>query len=199
MFSRVLTWAFAHPVEATAIATAAIGLLRSLYALLTRLVAPYPRLRAVVEAVAALGPDVLRFLLQIARAITGRPIPSVTLDARDARIAELERQVVALGGTPSPAAPTSLPGRVSVGVLLVLLSLALGGLVACPNWNRPQCSSPGAYSCVRNQPHYCATATHELTPMGDEPCERTGRVCGVDPDGVTTCVAPGTAADGGVQ
>ena len=54
--SQALTWASAHP-EALAAAVVAV---RALYALASRLVAPYPRARAVVEALAALGPDVLR-------------------------------------------------------------------------------------------------------------------------------------------
>lgn len=80
----------------------------------------------------------------------------------------------------------------AVGYLLVLAAVVLA-VVGCPNWNRPACTTPGVTLCVRNQPHYCGTA-RELTPVGDEPCDRTGRVCVIDPDGVGSC-AP--AADGG--
>lgn len=82
--------------------------------------------------------------------------------------------------------------------LVVMLAVALplgAALTGCPNWNRPACPTPGAYSCVHNQPHYCGTS-RELTPMGDEPCDRAGRVCAIDPDGTGTCVA---AVDGGVR
>lgn len=54
---------------------AVAAFLRVLYALLSRLVQPYPRVRAVVEAFAALLPDVLRAGLQIVAAWTGRPAP----------------------------------------------------------------------------------------------------------------------------
>jgi hypothetical protein len=84
-----------------------------------------------------------------------------------------------------------------VVVALVGLVLSVGAMLSgCPNWNRPSCGAPGAYSCVRNQPHYCATGTGELTPMGDEPCDRSGKVCVIDPDGVGNCELP---ADGGVR
>jgi len=62
-------------------------------AVISRVVAPYPRLRAIVEAVAALGPDVLRAALQLARALTGKPLPSIALDSRDAELARLRETV----------------------------------------------------------------------------------------------------------
>jgi len=99
-------------------------------------------------------------------------------------------------------APSGQRGSVDFGSLLYvawLLAVVFGvglGLMGCPNWNRPACGARGEYSCVRNQPHYCAAGTGELTPMGDEPCDRTGRVCVIDADGVGSC-AP--AADGGAR
>lgn len=74
--SQALSWAVAHP-EALA---AGVVALRALYAVASRVVAPYPRARAVVEGLAALGPDVLRAVQQIGSAVLGRPLPS--LDAR---------------------------------------------------------------------------------------------------------------------
>jgi hypothetical protein len=65
-----------------------VALVRVVYAIVSRLVAPYPRARAVVEGLAALGPDVLRAGQQFGAAFVGRPVPSldlrspVTLDAR---------------------------------------------------------------------------------------------------------------------
>ena len=57
-----------------------VALLRVAYAVVSRVVAPYPRVRAIVEAVAALGPDLLRSSQQLITAARGRPIP--TLDHR---------------------------------------------------------------------------------------------------------------------
>lgn len=94
--SQALTWASAHP-EALAAAVVAV---RALYASASRLVAPYPRARAVVEALAALGPDVLRAVQQLGSAVLGRPLPSLDVRAADddraalrARVAELEAEV----------------------------------------------------------------------------------------------------------
>lgn len=56
---------------------AAVALARVLYALVSRLVAPYPRARAAVEALAALGPDVVRAGLQLVAVVTGRPAPKL--------------------------------------------------------------------------------------------------------------------------
>lgn len=61
----------------------AVMLVRVLYAILSRVVAPYPRLRAIVEAVAALGPDVLRAGQQLLTALAGRPVPPLDLRAPD--------------------------------------------------------------------------------------------------------------------
>ena len=64
----------------TPLALAALAaLLRAVYALVSRLVAPHPRARAAVEALAALAPDVLRAALQLVAAVTGRP--ALRLDA----------------------------------------------------------------------------------------------------------------------
>ena len=80
---------------------------------------------------------------------------------------------------------------------VVVLGIVGGSLVTgCPNWNRPACTTPGAYSCVADQPRWCST-THELTPVGDEPCGRSGRVCVVEPDGMATCAPPAATVDGG--
>ena len=80
--------------------------------------------------------------------------------------------------------------------LAAALACALGGaLTGCPNWNRAACPTPGAYSCEHDQPHYCARATHELTPIGDEPCGmQPGRVCALSDAGVARCAL---ATDGG--
>ena len=102
---RLASWLAAHPDQALGMAAAGVALLRVLYALLSRLVAPYPRLRAVVEAIAALLPDLLRAVLQLLRAVTGRPWPSPDLDARDAELAELRRRLLLLGAVPLPPAP----------------------------------------------------------------------------------------------
>ncbi|MDB4929444.1 MAG: hypothetical protein JWM10_1928 [Myxococcaceae bacterium] len=95
---KLILWGVANPLEFGAIFASAIAIVRGIYAVITRLVAPYPRLRAVVEGFAALGPDVLRFALQLARAITGRAIPSPALDSRDAELASLRAKLGELEG-----------------------------------------------------------------------------------------------------
>ena len=94
--SKLIAWCLAHPDAAAVYAALVVALLRAVYALLSRLAQPYPRLRAAVEAVAALGPDVARSVLQLYRAITGRPVPSLDLDARDAELAALRARVAEL-------------------------------------------------------------------------------------------------------
>lgn len=92
----ILAWAIAHPDAAAAYAALVVALLRAVYALISRLVQPYPRLRAAVEAVAALGPDVGRAGLQLYRAVTGHALPSIDLDTRDAELAALRARVAEL-------------------------------------------------------------------------------------------------------
>ena len=103
--SKIITWCLAHPDAAAAYAALVVALLRAVYALVSRLAQPYPRLRAAVEAVAALGPDVARSALQLYSAITGRPVPSLDLDARDAELAALRARVAALTADRTTTAP----------------------------------------------------------------------------------------------
>lgn len=63
------------------------AVLRVLYAIVSRFVAPYPRARALVEAVAAACPDVLRAGLQVVAAITGRPAPRLDVTPLDPQAA----------------------------------------------------------------------------------------------------------------
>jgi hypothetical protein len=113
---QILAWAVAHPEHLAA----GVVALRALYALASRIAAPYPRARAVVEGIAALGPDVLRAAQQIGSAVLGRPLPSLDVRAPDddrarlrdsvaaqaARILELERENLTLRG----GAPHRTPG-----------------------------------------------------------------------------------------
>lgn len=94
--SHLLAWCTTHPAEAFALAGALVALLRAVYAVLAKVLAPYPRARAVLEAVAALGPDFWRFVVMVARAVTGLPIPSPAVDARDAELAALRARVAEL-------------------------------------------------------------------------------------------------------
>jgi hypothetical protein len=71
---------------------------RVTYAVVARLVAPHPRWRAVVEAIAAASPDVLRVAAQLFRALSGRDFPLPLIDARDAELRDLRRRVAALAG-----------------------------------------------------------------------------------------------------
>lgn len=106
---RFFSWAAAHPLEAGALFGAAIALARAVYAALSRLVAPYPRLRAVLEAFAALGPDVLRFVVMIVRAVTGLQLPAAMVDARDQTIADLRAEVDSLRGSVARFASAQVP------------------------------------------------------------------------------------------
>jgi hypothetical protein len=106
---------------------AIVALARVLYALVSRLVAPYPRARAAVEALAALGPDVVRSALQLVAVATGRPAPKLDLapldpatrraaeaaeawrlraEAAEARVAELTA-----AEEPGRLRPTVVPGE----------------------------------------------------------------------------------------
>lgn len=148
---RYLSWMAERPDMAIALAAAVVALLRVLYALLSRIVAPYPRLRAAVEAVAALGPDVARALLQLARAVTGRALPSPDLDARDADLAALRRDVLRLQALaralrPPPPPGTGQSGRAPLVALLTLACLTPLTLVACPP--RPPRPSDGPTTTV---------------------------------------------------
>lgn len=65
------------PVRLPLALAAAAAVARVLYALLSRVVAPHPRLRALVEALAAASPDVIRAALQVVALVTGRPAPKL--------------------------------------------------------------------------------------------------------------------------
>lgn len=57
-----------------------VMIVRVVYGSVSHLVKPYPRWRAAVEALAALGPDGLRFTQKAMEAAYGRPM--MTLDRR---------------------------------------------------------------------------------------------------------------------
>ena len=123
----------------------ATALMRVIYAIISRAVAPYPRLRALVESVAALMPDVVRATLQLAAVATGRPAPRLDLAPPDPAAVEWERRaraaearVAELAAAGAPAAPvghidettredraTIAPGMHGMMVLLVV-ALATG-------------------------------------------------------------------------
>lgn len=74
--SITVHWLDAHALSIALILAMATGILRAAYALASRILAPYPRARAFVEAVAAMAPDLLRFMQQVYRVMTGRDLPS---------------------------------------------------------------------------------------------------------------------------
>lgn len=81
--------------------------------------------------------------------------------------------------------------------LIVALSVVVpvgAALTGCPDWQRPECPTPGVYSCVNDWPQFCAP-TKERTPIGDEVCAASGRVCALRADGVAYCAR--AATDGG--
>lgn len=103
-------WITAHPIEAFALAGGLVALLRALHSVLAQVLLPYPRARAVVEAIAAIAPDVIRFGVMVARAVTGLPLPSPAVDTRDAELAALRSRVAELTAgrvTTAPPPPNS--------------------------------------------------------------------------------------------
>lgn len=207
--SQIASWAIAHPEALAALVVAA----RVLYALASRLAAPYPRARAVVEGLAALGPDVLRAVQQLGSALLGRPLPSLDVRAPDddraqlrARIAELEALL------PAPPSPSKVPagpvdhsgerGSAEVrGVALLLaVALCIAGLGAvlsgCPRLPPVSGCTPRDYRCTESgRPEVCSS-TQRWEPIGDESCAAGGSVCVVDR---TAHCAPHTiTADGGL-
>lgn len=75
---------------------------------MSRAVQPYPRARAAIEAVAALAPDVLRFVVMVLRAC-GVRYPAVMVDVRDDEIATLRARVAELAA--AQASPPAEPPR----------------------------------------------------------------------------------------
>jgi len=139
----------------------ATALMRVIYAVISRAVAPYPRLRALVESVAALMPDVVRATLQLAAVATGRPAPRLDLAPPDPAAVEWERRaraaearVAELAAT-SPAAPvghvdeTTRGGRATIAPgmhgMMVLLALTLGA----SGCSGPVITNPGAQVALR--------------------------------------------------
>lgn len=166
LITQALSWADSHGLLTPAILAALTLLARALWAAVRpTLAARWPRAteaaEAVGERVAAVLPDVLRAL------VPPRPQPS--------------RET-------APSGRSGEAGRATVATLVLLALVGALGLGACPRWDRPRCETPGIYSCVDDQPHYCAPS-RELTPIGDEPCARQGRVCALASDGVASCAA----------
>lgn len=131
MTSRILAL-LSDPIALPAVLALVAAGLRLVYAGVSRLVQPFPRARAAVEAVAALAPDVIRAALQVVAVLTGRPAPKLDLapldpatrraaesseawraraEAAEARVAELTageepgtlRQTVVPGDDPPPS------------------------------------------------------------------------------------------------
>lgn len=135
----------------------ATALMRVIYAVISRAVAPYPRLRALVESVAALMPDVVRAVLQLAAVATGRPAPRLDLAPPDPeavrwreRAEAAERRVAELAAAGGSAAPvghvdeTTREGRATIAPgmhgMMVLLVVALAS--GCASGGLPD--APGA-------------------------------------------------------
>lgn len=214
-----------HPALAAAVLALAVVVMRVVYAIVSRLVAPYPRARAVVEAIAALMPDVLRAVLYVLRAATGLPLPSPDLDARDAELARLraalamsQSDVMALRATriapPSPVDPQAGHIRAPLLGVVLLVSLvgftlrcrpatdtgyALAGLPAAT-----QCTAR-EYRCNAGIPEVCErgnTSTGSLRWWPTVPPGPDGRRvpcarCVVDVDGGRAHCGAVDATDGG--
>ena len=133
MTSRILAL-LSDPIALPAVLALVAAGLRLTYAGISRLVQPYPRARAAVEAVAALAPDLLRFVMQVVALWTGRPAPKLDaipaavdpfradgrtaaqllaeLDAVKSELDALARRVAELtaGEEPGTLRPTVVPG-----------------------------------------------------------------------------------------
>lgn len=218
---HTIEWVRAHALDVALYLACATVVARVAYAFVARLVAPYPRLRAAVEALAAGSPDLLRGFAQLYRVVTGIDLPLPMIDARDAEIARLraalavaQGDLMALRATrvapPAPVDPQA--GHLRAGLLgVVLLVAAAGFALRC----RPatdagyavaglpaasQCSAR-SYRCASGIPEVCASAGGALrwwptVPPGPDgrrvPCAR----CVVDADGgVAHC--DNASADGG--
>lgn len=90
-------WLRAHALDVALYLSIATAVARVLYSIVSRVVAPFPRARHVVESVAAMSPDVLRAAVQLFRAVTGRDLPAPLIDARDAEISHLRDTAAATG------------------------------------------------------------------------------------------------------
>lgn len=216
MLSKLIAWAALNPEAAFSLAALVVMLLRAVYAFISRVVAPYPRLRAAVEAAAALGPDVARFGLQFARAVTGKPLPSVLLDTRDAELARLRETVARQAALLAQLAPDNAAGRSTQAPPPPIPPVALGVLLAlfagCPKVTREPSPEPPREGCTQR-----ATLCHQGHPwvcgpggrwsQADRRCDRMGVACCLASSPYGTgprhaCV-PATAciesADGGVR
>ena len=102
LIRAAVAWYLAHPVEATAALAAFVGMVRSVWRVAgPRLAAISPRWRSAVEGVAAFGPDVLRGVVKIVHALTGRDLGPLLLgpgadETAAQRIAALEQDNAAL-------------------------------------------------------------------------------------------------------
>jgi hypothetical protein len=99
--SAIVHWLDTHALSIALALATLTGILRAAYALASRVLAPYPRARAFVEAVAAMAPDVLRFLQQVYRVLTGRDLPST-------------QPVSVMPPTPTVALPAEKQGALDV-------------------------------------------------------------------------------------
>lgn len=192
--------------------------LRVAYALVSRLVAPHPRARAAVEAVAALLPDVARAALQLVALRTGRPAPRLDAlppDPRDeelaalrARVADLEQRTVTLvpdGSETSRVVTRRLrapeSGRAetlalaAVTVLAVLLPLAVA-LAGCgPARDALLAVTPGVPRVAG-----CDAGAQRCEGAVPVVCSRSGRwwpSLPPDPQGVQRQCPAGCEIDGG--
>jgi len=188
-------------VSGAAVRLRGIDLLRQLYPLAVSFITRVLRDPAKVDAL--LGTLLEKAVVDL-KSKAPAQLPAVeTLPSLAADPVVLDRETIVPPEPIAPAGDNPERGSISLRALLALLviAVALGAaLSGCPNWQRPACGHGGQYSCEHDHPHYCAEATGELTPIGDEPCAAQGRVCEVRADGVARC-APradaGLDADGG--
>lgn len=89
------------------------AMMRIAYAITSHIVAPYPRARAIVEAIAAMSPDVLRATLQLVAAVTGKTPERLDARIADEELVRLRQRIEALEATQQETGdrPTLTPGE----------------------------------------------------------------------------------------
>jgi len=196
-----------------------LALLRVVYAIVSRVVAPHPRARAAVEAVAALGPDVIRAGQQAAAVLSGRPVPSLDIraphpevahwrrraEAAEARVAELA--AAAHAAPVDRPRPHSTPPAASLLTLVVLLGLVACGaarealMTATPGVPQLEHGVDGGTNrCNGAVPEVCVTSGSGVRCWPSLQRDARGRQrvctsgCALDDAGVAVCL-PGDVGD----
>lgn len=208
--SALLPWLDAHGVAIVGVLTALVAAWKSVPApARARIELAFPRVAGAARFVASIAPDLLgaarvfgyQVLAGIPRAsVLPTPVPFAPPRAVDPDAGPTARQRRASETQTMRAVDDSKPGFAAPRALMLAACVAFVvgaacALAGCPQYVRPACSTPGAYSCVADQPHVCSPSGG-LTPVGDTPCASVHGRCELDTDGLAFC-AP--LLDGGAR